>query len=166
MERVEGTKAEIYIEIIDLGAKKWKEFVTPNDDGSYTVFVNARLSYEMQCEEARHGIDHAEKQDFEKQRVQEIEAQAHGMHKKKEIDPEILRILEQAERQERELDARQQAEKQKRIKELCAYWRERSKATHERIERELRRYNQTTEIFTRVHGNYYEVMGDRRFEPD
>lgn len=46
-------------------------------DGSYTVFVNARLSRDMQIKAYRHEVEHISGQDFEKEDVQEIEGNAH-----------------------------------------------------------------------------------------
>lgn len=54
-----------------------KEAVTQNEDGSYSVFLDPALSYEMQHEKYEHALRHIQNHDFEKENVQEIEAQAH-----------------------------------------------------------------------------------------
>lgn len=62
------------------------EMVVPNEDGSYTLLINARLSYDGQLKAYEHGIRHIENNDFEKENVQEIEFHAH-LHSKV-FDPE------------------------------------------------------------------------------
>lgn len=66
---------------------KGKEMVVPNEDGSYTIFLNARLSYEEQLKAYQHAVDHIKNQDFQKSNVQEIEATAHKM-----ISPPVLEV--------------------------------------------------------------------------
>ena len=53
------------------------EAVTPNEDGSYSIFINAKLSAERQQFEALHALFHILQEDFGKDNVQEIEVQAH-----------------------------------------------------------------------------------------
>lgn len=54
-----------------------KEMVIPNEDGSYTIFINARLNREQQIKSYYHAMKHIAGEDFEKENVQEIEALAH-----------------------------------------------------------------------------------------
>ena len=63
--------------IMDFPTCRIHEFVTPNADGSFTIFLNARLSDEEQRSAYKHAIDHIENNDFEKYDVQSIEAEAH-----------------------------------------------------------------------------------------
>lgn len=58
--------------------KKVHEAVTENDDGSYTVFIDSRLSSDGQLREYDHALKHIENGDFQKSDVQLIEAAAHG----------------------------------------------------------------------------------------
>ena len=58
--------------------KKVHEAVTENEDGSYSVFIDARLSSDGQLREYEHALKHIENGDFEKPDVQLIEAAAHG----------------------------------------------------------------------------------------
>ena len=51
----------------------------PNEDGSYTVFINARDAINQQQEAYEHEISHINNCDFEKQNVQEIEYAAHHL---------------------------------------------------------------------------------------
>lgn len=54
-----------------------REMVVPNEDGSYTILINARLSSESQMQAYAHAMEHIMSDDFEKQDVQIIEAAAH-----------------------------------------------------------------------------------------
>ena len=54
-----------------------REMVVPNEDGSYTILINARLSNESQMQAYAHAMKHIMNDDFEKQDVQIIEAAAH-----------------------------------------------------------------------------------------
>lgn len=55
-----------------------KEMVVPNEDGSYTIFINARLNYEQQMKAYLHAMKHIVGDDFQKEDVQSIEYLAHG----------------------------------------------------------------------------------------
>ena len=77
MTRLDYHKADVFVEIIDFGDLKGSEMVTPNPDGSYTILVNARKSFEAQQESVLHALGHIERNDFEKENVQQIEAVAH-----------------------------------------------------------------------------------------
>lgn len=55
-----------------------EEMVIPNEDNSYTVIINSRLSQEKQMEAYIHAMKHITGNDFEKYDVQEIESRAHG----------------------------------------------------------------------------------------
>lgn len=54
-----------------------KEMVVPNEDGSYTVLINAKLSYATQLKAYEHALSHINEDDFSKPDVQAIEAIAH-----------------------------------------------------------------------------------------
>lgn len=69
---------DIYVYIVDLKSSV-PEMVTQNPDGSYTVILNARYSYEKQMESYRHACRHIERCDFERMEVQEIEKETHGV---------------------------------------------------------------------------------------
>lgn len=85
MTRLDYYKADVFVEIIDFGDVKGSEMVTPNSDGSYTIFVNARKSFEAQQEALQHALLHISKDDFEKDDVQQIEAEAHNISVEKII---------------------------------------------------------------------------------
>lgn len=54
-----------------------KEMIIPNEDGSYTIFINARLNYEQQMKAYLHAMKHIVGDDFQKDDVQNIEYLAH-----------------------------------------------------------------------------------------
>lgn len=66
---------EIFVHYIDhLGSD---EAVTVNEDGSYSVFLDPQLSPEARKKRYEHALEHIKSLDFEKENVQEIEAQTH-----------------------------------------------------------------------------------------
>ena len=67
---------DVYVDVIDFGCPG-NELITQNDDGSYTVLINARISYEQQKKSLKHALGHINDNDFEKLYVQEIETEAH-----------------------------------------------------------------------------------------
>ena len=54
------------------------EMVIKNEDGSYTILINAKLSDQGQLLAYEHALRHIINEDFEKENVQEIEADAHS----------------------------------------------------------------------------------------
>lgn len=56
-----------------------KEMVVQNEDGSYTVLINAKLSQDGQLKAYQHALNHIDNGDFEKSDVQSIEFQAHEL---------------------------------------------------------------------------------------
>lgn len=63
------------------------EMVVPNEDGSYTILINARLSNEGQLRAYQHAMKHITDNDFSKSDVQSIEAEAHGIIANSQIKP-------------------------------------------------------------------------------
>lgn len=59
---------------------KGKEMVIPNEDGSYTILLNAKLSHDGMLKAYTHAMNHIVNGDFEKTNVQEIENEAHRQH--------------------------------------------------------------------------------------
>lgn len=55
-----------------------KGAVTPNEDGTYSIFINANQSDEGIMRTYYHELSHILNDDFEKDDVQQIEAEAHG----------------------------------------------------------------------------------------
>jgi len=79
----------INVIIKDLKQSKDNAVVAVNSDGSYTIFINARLDSESQYKEYMHELHHIEGGDYERHDVQEIEADAHGIIKRT-ITPEEI----------------------------------------------------------------------------
>lgn len=92
---------DINVIVMDFKDVKAKEMVTENSDGSYSIFINARLSSECQLKAYEHALTHINNNDFEKADVQQIEAIAHSQDtpiKKEELSDFHERILAQIRR--------------------------------------------------------------------
>lgn len=61
--------------------------VVPNEDGSYTILINAKLSQEGQLRAYQHAMKHIQNEDFEKSDVQSIELKAHSLDSSGEFVP-------------------------------------------------------------------------------
>lgn len=61
--------------------------VVPNEDGSYTILINAKLSQDGQLKAYQHALNHIKNEDFEKSDIQNIEFQAHDLEASKEFIP-------------------------------------------------------------------------------
>ena len=55
---------EIYIYYIDMPHSVTSNIVE-NPDGSFTIYINSRLSYEMQLNGYLHELDHISRNDFD-----------------------------------------------------------------------------------------------------
>lgn len=55
---------EIFVHIVDFHETGAHEAVTPNDDGTYSIFLNARDSHEQQMESYYHALSHIFGDDF------------------------------------------------------------------------------------------------------
>ena len=71
------TYKAIQVRLIDFPTKG-NESVTKNEDDTYTVFINAKLSHEMQLEAYTHALKHILGDDFEKTNAGRIELAAHA----------------------------------------------------------------------------------------
>ena len=69
----------ISVHIIDFKSAGIDEQVILNQDGSYTILIDARASYEAQAAAYEHAMSHIRNGDFQKEDVQQIEAEAHGI---------------------------------------------------------------------------------------
>ena len=67
---------DIIVKLIDFPTSA-KEAVTENEDGSYTIFINAKLTHENQLEAYAHALGHIMGSDFKKENADEIEFIAH-----------------------------------------------------------------------------------------
>lgn len=68
---------EINVQLLDMDTKIPEHLVKNNDD-SYTIFLNARLSYESRLKSYCHALNHIKENDFEKDNAQRIEFEAHN----------------------------------------------------------------------------------------
>lgn len=84
-----------------------KEMVVPNEDGSFTILINAKHSAEQQAAAYDHAMKHIRNQDFKKKDVQNIEIAAHNIAaaepvKSAEKDP-FEKMLKRIRREHRKL---------------------------------------------------------------
>lgn len=94
------------------------EMVVQNEDGTYTILINAKLSQDGQLKAYQHALSHINNKDFEKSDIQSIEFQAHGLETSDEIIPAPVDKYEKRIRQlQRERKKIQKAlrEKEKEI---------------------------------------------------
>ncbi|MDO5540557.1 MAG: hypothetical protein Q4F83_10895 [Eubacteriales bacterium] len=94
-----------------------REAVTHNEDDSYTIFINARLSSEAQLQAYEHAMKHIKENDFEKTDAQQIEAIAHGLANQPDakvmsID-EIERRIKRLQRQRRKIQRQIEVDKER-----------------------------------------------------
>lgn len=68
---------DYHVHLIHLPSYKIKELVVPNDDGSYTIFIESSLSREEQQNAFLHALTHITNHDFNKFNVNHIESFAH-----------------------------------------------------------------------------------------
>ena len=71
------TLDDINVQILDMDTKVPEHLVKNNDD-SYTIFLNARMSRENQIASYYHALKHITEDDFQKENVQEIEKSTHN----------------------------------------------------------------------------------------
>lgn len=114
---------DVNVILIDMPTGK-NEVVTPNEDGSYTLFINARLSYNGQLNAYRHGMRHIEHDDFDKYDVDRIEYSAHNLQassKCESIPATEYEFRLKKLRQRKKQIEKEWIETQERIKILQAY---------------------------------------------
>lgn len=70
---------DINVQLLNMDTKIPEQLVK-NDDDSYTIFLNARLSQESRIKSYMHALRHIEDNDFEKEDVQHIEEKAHNFY--------------------------------------------------------------------------------------
>lgn len=95
------------------------EMVVQNEDGSYTILINAKLSQDGQIKAYQHALKHINNADFEKSDTQKIELRAHELETSEKVVPVPVDKYEKRIRQlQRERKKIQKAlkEKEKEIK--------------------------------------------------
>lgn len=65
------------IQLISFPSGKVHEAVTPNEDGSYTIFIDCSLSKEEQQAKFLHAMEHILGDDFSTEDIQKLEYEAH-----------------------------------------------------------------------------------------
>ena len=68
---------EVQVRLLPFHNPKFHEAVSENEDGSYTVIINANMASNKVREAYDHALRHINGGDFEKADVQEIEHEAH-----------------------------------------------------------------------------------------
>lgn len=68
---------DINVQLMDMDTMV-PEHLVKNDDDTYTIFLNARLSRDSQLKYYFHALEHIKKEDFCKENVQEIESKSHN----------------------------------------------------------------------------------------
>ena len=66
---------DIFVYLVDLPLTV-AEMITPCESG-FTIYLNARLSYQDRIKAYMHAMRHVERNDWEKDNVQLIEKEAH-----------------------------------------------------------------------------------------
>lgn len=66
------------VQLISFPSGKIHEAVTPNEDGTVTIFLDKNATRESQRQRFWHVMRHLEGNDFEKDDVQDIECDAHS----------------------------------------------------------------------------------------
>lgn len=110
---------DVNVVVMDFPNTKTKELVMENEDGTYTIFINSRLSYDGQLEAYKHAMKHINEDDFQKTDVQNIEAEAHSIMRSYDAKPvpsvEYESEIRRLRRQRRKLQ-RQMKEYEKRLR--------------------------------------------------
>lgn len=92
--------------------------ITVNEDDSYTILINARLSYEGQLKAYEHALRHINDNDFQKEDVQSIEYNAHQLDTEKAVPEPAQKYIERIRelQKERRRIQRQIQKDQERVK--------------------------------------------------
>lgn len=72
------TDVDYNVQLIGFPTSKVHEAVTPNEDGSVTIFIDKNMTFEAQQKRFLHAMRHLDGNDFDKDDVQEIETKAHN----------------------------------------------------------------------------------------
>lgn len=108
---------DVNVVVIDFKTTKGKEIVMPNEDGSYTILINAKLSYTGQLKAYEHAMKHIEANDFQKNDVQTIEYYAHkntNVELITEPAPKYLERIKELQKEKRRIQ-RQMRKDQERV---------------------------------------------------
>lgn len=107
---------DVNVVVIDFKSYKGKEMVSINEDGNYTILINARLSYDGQLKAYEHAMKHIENDDFQENDVQSIEYKAHqeDIEKAESIPAQkYLEKIRELQREKRRLEQRIRRDKKR-----------------------------------------------------
>ena len=108
---------DVNVVVMDFKASKGKEMVMPNEDGSYTILINAKLSYTGQLKAYEHAMKHIEAGDFQANDVQTIEYYAHKSTIAESVSepaPKYLERIKELQKEKRRIQ-RQMKKDQERV---------------------------------------------------
>ena len=71
---------DVNIVLLDFRDRPGREMVVENEDGSFTIIINSRLSTQGQRDAYYHARRHIDNDDFERSDVQSIEVAAHELN--------------------------------------------------------------------------------------
>ena len=112
------TTPDVNVFLIDFQAPG-REMVVSNEDGTYTILINAKLSQDERLKAHRHALGHIDDGDFEKSDIQSIEFRAHELEpsKKAVAAPanEHMKRIQQLQRERKKIQ-KALREKEKEIK--------------------------------------------------
>lgn len=119
---------DVNVVVIDFKTAKGNEMVTSNEDGSFTILINARLSYDGQLKAYEHAMRHINENDFQKENVQAIEYDAHQLDVKNTVPEPAQKYLDrirqlQKEKRRIQRQIKQDQERVKFILENCNIFR-------------------------------------------
>lgn len=69
---------DINVQLLDMDTKIPEQLIKNNDD-SYTIFLNSRLSRDSQLKSYYHALKHIKGNDFEEDNIQKIEIESHNI---------------------------------------------------------------------------------------
>ena len=115
------TTPDVNVVLVDFPNKKGNEMVVPNEDGSYTILINASLNYESQQKAFEHAMYHIKNDDFQKADTQEIEYHAHNQHEIVEPASIYLERIKRLQREQRAIKRQIQKDKE-RVKFLQEHY--------------------------------------------
>lgn len=75
------------VQLIQFADTRTKETVVENEDGSYTIFIEASLDSINQRKAFQHAMKHILGDDFRKENINKIEYAAHGLEIASELCP-------------------------------------------------------------------------------
>ena len=77
------TQNDVFVHLMNLPTSV-KGRAILNDDDTYTIVINSKISHDEQLRAYHHELEHIKNGDFEKNDVQQIEAIAHSVQTPKE----------------------------------------------------------------------------------